>query len=209
MRSCFCDGRLVAASTGYALEAKGLNKPALLLPHPGEELPDLSPHVGRVVSMAGLLKTPVDGGNQESLLVEVAELQISANADDPATGPMMGLFTGNIGKAPEVSPNSNDSLQRATTSLAYFSDGKNTAWLRLSCLSYLAAYDEFCALPQGASLAVAGTISHYDYSKKSRLELVVRTFDLLKAGGGGMKAPDVLYKAPSASGVSPEPIPGF
>ena len=50
-------------------------------------------------------------------------------------------------------------------------------------------------------------MSHYNYNKKSRLELVLMTFD--KEAGSSYKPPEKLYTASTASGASPEPIPGI
>lgn len=200
MRCCYCSGTLIEVDGRLHLQAPGLQIPMALLFDKGQ--PDLQSHLGKVVTITGNLEA--GGTNQEELNVHLFGLEATEEATPT---PVIGVFSGNIGKSAELSPKAPNGRQRLTTSLAYFSQDNQTSWLRLSCSSTDAAFQEFSELQPGARIVATGTLTHYTYNKKNRLELALKTFDL--EGGSSYKPPEVLYKADSASGASPEPIPGF
>ena len=202
MRCCYCLGTLLQVQGEYAVEARDLQIPMML--RFDEGTPDLSARVGQSIRVSGNLEAV--GTNQEVLNLVVTDIAVPSSPDAAIT-PVFGVFSGNIGKAAELSPNANNGLQRLTSSIAYHSENQKTSWLRLSCLSNEAIYGEFSELEAGSRIIAFGTMSHYNYNKKSRLELVLMTFD--KEAGSSYKPPEKLYTASSASGASPEPIPGF
>lgn len=202
MRCCYCHGTLLQVQGEYAIEAQDLQIPMML--RFDEGTPDLSSRVGQLIKVRGNLEAA--GTNQEVLNLIVTDIQMPSSSDAAPT-PVFGVFSGNVGKDPELSPNANNGLQRLTASIAYHSENQKTSWLRLSCLSDQAIYNEFSELEAGSRIIAIGTISHYQYNKKNRLELALMTFD--KEAGSSYKPPEKLYTASSASGASPEPIPGF
>lgn len=206
MREVFGDVRLVTAADGFALEAPGLHRPAgLIASTAGLAVPDLSDHLGRIVSFVGALEAP--GENLEVLRIHANELQLAPSAaEDPAPSPLWGVISGNLGRNGETDKAAgyNTKRDRVTASLAYAKSDVGTSWLRITCYAYYAAAPLLAELEAGAGITSYGALESYDYKGKPRLQLELRGFQLTRSGGNARQAPISLMSSRSRDDIAPQ-----
>jgi hypothetical protein len=196
MREVFGDGRVVQAAGGIALEAPGLSSPALLLPSTaGMPVPDLTAHLGAVISYTGVLHS--SGDNLEAVAIHCSDLQIPPVELQPS--PMWAVISGNLGKAPETNPKGD----RLTASLAYDKTGDATSWLRITAYTYFSISDLFSKLEAGAAIITYGSLESYDYNGKARAQLGLRGYQELPRHSAP-KAPTSLMASRSSSDTAPD-----
>jgi hypothetical protein len=206
MREVFGDARLTTTADGFALEAPGLHRPALLIASTaGVAVPDLSDHLGRVLSFVGALEGP--GENLEVLRLHANELHLAPTAsDDPAPSPVWAVLTGNLGRDGDSDKGAayNPKKDRVTGSLAYAKGDAGTSWLRISCYAHYAAAALLAELEAGAAITAYGALESYDYNSKPRLQLALRGFQLTRAGGSGRPTPITLMSSRSRDDIAPQ-----
>jgi hypothetical protein len=196
MREVFGDGRVVKHGDGFGLEAPGLSSPALLLPSTsGMPVPDLTAHLGAVISYTGVLQSM--GDNLEAIAIHGADLQIPLSELQPS--PMWAVISGNLGKPPEINPKGD----RYVASVAYDKIGDATSWLRITAYTYFSISDLFCKLEEGKAIIAYGSLESYDYNGKPRAQLGLRGYQELPRSSAP-KAPTSLMASRSSSDTAPD-----
>jgi hypothetical protein len=206
MREVFGDARLVTTADGFALEALGLHRPATLIASTaGHAVPDLTDHLGRIVSFVGALEAP--GENLEILRIHANELHLApAAAEDPSPSPLWAVISGNLGRDGDTDKAAayNPKGDRVTASLAYAKNDTRTSWLRISCYAYYAAAPLLAELEAGSAITTYGALESYDYNGKPRLQLALRGFQLSRAGGAARPTPITLMSSRSRDDIAPQ-----
>jgi hypothetical protein len=197
MREVFGDGRVIQLSAGvFGLEAPGLSTPATMLPSTGGvTVPDLTAHLGAVISYTGTLRST--GDNLEVIAIHCADLQIPPVELQPS--PMWAVVSGNLGKTPEANPKGD----RLTASLAYDKVGDAGSWLRLTAYTYFSISDLFSKLEAGTGIIAYGSLESYDYNGKPRAQLGLRGYQELPRNSAP-KAPTSLMASRSSSDTAPD-----
>lgn len=206
MREVFGDARLVTTTDGFALEAPGLHRPATLIASTsGLAVPDLSDHLGRIVSFVGALQAP--GENLEVLRLHANELHLAPTpGDDPNPSPLWGVISGNLGRDGESGKGAayNPKGDRVTASIAYAKTDAGTSWLRISCYAYYSAAALLAELEAGSGIVGYGALESYDYNSKPRLQLALRGFQLSRSATTARPAPISLMSSRSPDDIAPQ-----
>jgi hypothetical protein len=192
MRLVFGDAKLSYNSSGLpVLNFYGLDRPAVLLPSlTGAAVPDLKAFDGRVLSFSGELEA--SGSNIEEPRFHWSEFR--PTADGTPMSFATACVTGNMGRHDGGSKAVGPSLtgKSLSGSLAYLSIAQKTSWLRLTAFADCGLAPFFSDLDAGTRLLAAGVLESYrSQNNNDRLQLRLRSFQLLGGAGGGGAIPAI------------------
>lgn len=151
------------ASKLFVFELPGIEKPGVIIdPQGNGDAMEraLKPLIGQVMPFTGQL-FGMAGESINSLTIQYIEIFPAEKGAVPS--PLFGVFSGNLGKKPEL----NDSGASAYGSMAVqVVPGADPCWLRLQASAARPTHANLLSLDKGTGVIVMGTLSSYTYTRK-------------------------------------------